>query len=611
MGHFIRRSVRMIYAHTGLFAIFCASAVAQVAYKLGAAYCYQQIFDEGIIRANLGLLYRAIALLAGLLVVFATGLFLQERSTSALGSRIAGGLRSGIFLKLLAASSDFHARTSSSEFVDRVGNDVNAVELALVRAVPVVLVQGSLIFASVAILLLIEWRLALVIFACTPLTLFISKPFASRAGSAALIASEARIRLLAMTQDVVIGHQIIRLFGLGARSVEQFDSVLSDLTRSASRAQFLTGLVARSTQVASGITHLVVIGFGGWLAWRGYMTGGSLIAFVGLLMEIISAVNAITGALLIASHGAEGLARIDALLKRPGDTRDRANARPLTPPRREIRFDEVSFSYDAHQILRGVSFVVRPGETVALVGPSGAGKSTVLALLAKLYEPQSGAIRLDGMSLAEATDASIRQIIAAVPQTSVLFRGTVRDNIALGRIGATEREIVAAARAAAVHDVIMLLPDGYDTQVGEGGAALSVGQRQRIAVARALLRDAPILILDEATSALDPASEVQINNSIAELAGRRTVFAVTHRLSSIVSFDRILVFESGMLVQDGTHDALLAQGGLYASLWEKSSGSDSGEADGTPAASDREPTDTYDLQATRTDGYPFDRGFAT
>lgn len=206
---------------------------------------------------------------------------------------------------------------------------------------------------------------------------------------------------------------------------------------------------------------------------------------------------------------------------------------------------------------------------MAFVGPSGSGKSTALGILTHLYEPQQGAVLFDDQPIARASDESLRAIMTAVPQTPVLFQGTIRENIVIARPSASQSEVEAAARAAAVHDVITALPEGYDTPVGEGGGALSGGQRQRVAIARALLRDAPILVLDEATAALDPASEALVNQSIAALAGRRTVFSVTHRLASVAEFDRIVVFDRGRVVESGRHDALLAAGGLYARLWQK------------------------------------------
>ncbi|HMF23941.1 MAG TPA: ABC transporter transmembrane domain-containing protein [Pseudolabrys sp.] len=558
--------------HPGLHAMVWLAIAAQLIYKLGAAFCYQQIFDEGITRANSTALYEAVIILAALLLLFAAALLLQERVMSTLGMRVTSRLRMRLFRKLLALSPGYHAKTSPSELIDRMGSDIGAFELALVRALPVLLFNGSLVFASVVLLFAIEWRLAVVVLASVPLTLFASKPFGSRATEENRGAGESRARLLALTQEAVSGHLVIRLFGMGNESAKQFDEVLTAVNLLGGRAHFYTGLIARSAQVASGITQLIIIGFGGWLAFSGYMTGGFLIAFVGLLMGIGDAVNYITGVVPILSYGAESLSSIDRLLGEPDDIADRPDAAALVAPRGEIRFDNVCFSYADTPALEAVSFTVKPGESVAFVGPSGSGKSTVLALLTRLYEPQSGVILLDDAPLGQATEASLRDIFTAVPQASILFRGSIRYNVSIARPSATDAEIAAAARAAALDDVIRALPERLATQVGEGGCSLSGGQRQRIAIARAFLRNAPILILDEATSALDPVSEATVNQSIANLAGRVTVFAATHRLTSVTGFDRILVFDHGRLVQSGSHQILLAQGGLYARLWEKVSG---------------------------------------
>jgi ATP-binding cassette, subfamily B, bacterial len=572
MGKFAVRCLKLMSRHPGLHAMFWLAIVVQLLYQLGAAYCYQQIFDEGIIRANSAALYEAVAILAGLLVLFAAALLLQEHVMSTLGMRATSELRMRLFRKLLALSPGYHAKTSPSELIDRMGNDIGAFELALVRALPVMVLSGCLVFTSVVLLFAIEWRLAVLVFASVPLILFVSKPFASRATEEGRRSGETRARLLALTQEAVSGHLVIRLFGMGDESAKQFSEVLTAVNLFGGRGHFYTGLIARSGQVASGITQLIVIGFGGWLASSGYMTGGFLIAFVGLLMGTSEAVSSITGVVPIVSHGAESLSRIDRLLGEPDDIADRPDAAALVAPQREIRFDNVCFSYVDTPALHGISFTVTPGESVAFVGPSGSGKSTVLALLTRLYEPQSGVILLDDVPLGQATEASLRDIFTAVPQASILFRGSIRYNISIARPSATDAEVATAVRAAALDDVIRGLPERLATQVGEGGCSLSGGQRQRIAIARAFLRNAPILILDEATSALDPVSEATVNQSIANLAGRVTVFVATHRLTSVTGFDRILVFDQGRLVQSGSHQTLLAEGGLYARLWEKVGG---------------------------------------
>lgn len=562
------RCLKLMSAHPGLHAAFWQQTLMQLCYKLGSAYCYQQIFDEGVTHTNAHALYEAVAILAGLLLLFAIALLLQERVMSVLGMHVANRLRNALFVKLLALSPRFHAKTSPSELIDRMGNDVGAFEVALVRALPIVLVQGSIIVSTVVLLFIIEWRLALVVLASMPITLLISKPFGNLAATDSQRASETRGRLLALTQEAASGHLVIRLFGIRDQAAGRFRKVLDELGQRGARAHFFTGLIARSAHVASGITQLIVIGFGGWLAYSGYMTAGMVVAFVGMLMEISSAVNLITGSIPIVSLGAESLARIDGLLQRPGDLADPPDSVRMAAPEHEIRFSDVSFAYEDRPVLSDISFVVRPGELVAFVGPSGAGKSTVLALLTRLYEPQRGHILFDSTSLASAQEASLREVITGVPQAPILFQGSIRENLAIARPAASDVEIEAAARAAAIHDLISDLPDGYATQVGEAGGALSGGQQQRIAIARAFLRDAPILALDEATSALDSVSEAQVNRSIAALAGRRTVFVVTHRLASIAEFDRIFVFDKGRLVQSGRHADLLAANGLYATLWE-------------------------------------------
>src|SRR5215470_9832366 len=358
MGKFAVRCLKLMSRHPGLHAMFWLAIVVQLIYQLGAAFCYQQIFDEGIIRANSAALYEAVAILAGLLVLFAAALLLQERAMSTLGMRATSELRMRLFRKLLALSPGYHAKTSPSELIDRMGNDIGAFELALVRALPVMLLSGSLVFTSVVLLFAIEWRLAVLVLASVPLILLVSKPFASRATEESRRSGETRARLLALTQEAVSGHLVIRLFGMGDESAKQFDEVLTAVNLLGGRAHFYTGLIARSAQVASGTTQLIIIGFGGWLAFSGYMTGGFLIAFVGLLMGIGDAVNYITGVVPILSYGAESLSSIDRLLGEPDDIADRPDAAALVAPRGEIRFDNVCFSYVDTPALDGVSFTV-------------------------------------------------------------------------------------------------------------------------------------------------------------------------------------------------------------------------------------------------------------
>jgi len=300
------------------------------------------------------------------------------------------------------------------------------------------------------------------------------------------------------------------------------------------------------------------------------MTPGELVQFVIYAVIVAGSVGALTeiwGELQRAAGASE---RLGELLVATDTVNDPESPRPLPRPvRGEIAFDEVRFRYPSRPedtALDGVSFAVHPGETVALVGPSGAGKTTIIQLLLRFYDPESGAVRLDGIDLREMARDDFRKAIALVPQDPVIFAATARDNIRFGRPDASDAEVEAAARAAAAHHFLAALPEGYETHLGERGVMLSGGQRQRVAIARAILRDAPVLLLDEATSALDAESERAVQHAVTDLARDRTTLIVAHRLATVKRADRILVFEDGRIIAEGTHDSLVRQGGLYARL---------------------------------------------
>jgi len=573
MKKFVGRAVAMMAAHPGPFSLFWVTTLLQLAYKVGTAFCARVIFDDGITHGNSRALAAALGVWILLLVVFAGAAMAQERVMARLGTLIGNGFRRRLFEKQLSVSPQFHRNHGPSDLVDRMGSDVGNIELALVRGIPPLLLDLTIVAASILLLFAIEWRLAAVVFAAVPLTLMISKPFQRRASEGFKSAGEANAQVLALTEEAATGHLPLLLFRAQPQFGSRFLDLLTQLGQRSWKAHFYIGAAGRSAQVASGVTQVIVVGFGGWLALEGYITAGLLIAFITFLTNISDAVGRIAAAMPIVSRGSESLGRIDLLIDSPEDMTDPPNARALSAITRDIRFDRVTFAYPGGEpMLREVSFTVQAGSAVALVGASGSGKSTALSLLTRLYQPVSGSILIDDALLQNATEDSLRALITAVPQTPTLFRGTIRDNIAIANPAASDAEIAAAAEAAGLAETIAGLAEGYATQVGDGGNRLSGGQRQRVAIARAFLRGAPIILFDEATSALDSGSEAIVNRSIAALRGRHTVLTVTHRTTGLGDFDDIMVFDRGRLVERGRHADLVALGGVYYQLWARVEG---------------------------------------
>ena len=553
-------------------ALMVVGAALQILFRLGKAYFFQQIFDRGILQSDAPVLAWCTAGLAITLALFAAGILLQEHAMSRLASQAVNGLRLCLFNKMLAMPQREHTRHAASSMVSRMGGDAEQVELALVRGIPLLFIQGTLILASIVLLLLIDWRLTLVVLASLPLAVALAKPFRRRGVGAGVAAGEARRRMLLLTNEASVGQAVLRLLGVQAAALARFRTVLQELRLFQASSHFMGAIGARSPQVSAGVTQLVVIGLGGWLAYRGNMTGGLLVAFITLLDTVGGAIGYLGEASTLLTRGSVALREIEEVLRQPGDVVDRPDAVAMLPPASAITFDRVSFAYGETTILQDVSFTVTPGQRVCLVGPSGSGKSTVLALLARLHEPNAGSVMLDGQTVAVATECSLREVIMLVPQTPLLFQGTIRDNILIGSPNVDQAVLGKALEDAALDDVAAQLPEGLDTPVGEGGALLSGGQRQRVAITRALVRNAPVLLLDEATSALDPVSESRINRTIADLPAGYTVLAVTHRLASTIRFDRILVFDRGFLVQDGAPAALARVPGLYRTLLDRVQG---------------------------------------
>lgn len=499
--------------------------------------------------------------------------FARDYLYARFSAKLLNDLRFAMFRHLQSLSVSFYGRVSMGEVTARFTTDLASVDNAVTNAVQSTLCQFVLILVCLGLLFALEWRLALIAVLGLYLSLKTEAWVEPRASEAGHRMKEQQAQIAAVLQENVQAQPVVKMFRLQGLLIERFKHQMLDFYRAASRAFFLTYLTDRAPEATISLFGLVMLGVGSFLVCIDALTLGTLLAFQLLLGELMSSVSVLTWGLPQLLQAGVGMERIETLLNEKPEVTDVPDATPLQRPSREIALTEVRFGYSAGRLnLDNVTMTIPVSQSVLLVGSSGCGKSTILNLLMRFYDPAAGSVCVDGRNLRSVTQDSLRQHMSVVLQENFLFNTTIRENIRMGRHNATDAEIEAAAKAAEIHDVILKMPDGYDTVAGERGGKLSGGQRQRVAIARAVLADPAILLLDEATSALDPATAAAINQSLDRLSQGRTVVTVTHRLEAAPSADRIFVFHEGRLAEQGRHAELLKLNGLYAQLWNKQAG---------------------------------------
>lgn len=486
-----------------------------------------------------------------------------------IGQRLLRRLRNAVFSHLQSLSMSFFDRRRSGELISRVNNDTAVLQRALGADLFKVIVAPLVILFMVMQMVQISLLLTLILAVALPITGVITAFTARYARRYGRRTQMRMADLTAVTQENFAAARVIKIFGLEPQAQKRFDEEAGGVLK----AELKTALVkALGLPPVFGIIALamaVTLVFGGYEILQGRVDMSALVLFM-VFLQVAAAELTTTARLYVVLQLAEAAAeRTLAVLAEVPAVGDAPDAIELEAVEGRVTFDHVDFSYDdGVPVLSDFSLDIAPGEVVALAGPSGAGKSTVANLVPRLYDAQSGSVQLDGIDVRQVKQSSLKRVMGSVPQETILFGATVRENIAYGREGATEEEIVEAARAAYAHDFIVGLPEGYDTQVGERGVRLSGGQRQRIAIARAFLRDPRVLILDEATSSLDNESEAAIHAALTTLLQGRTALIIAHRLSTIRNADRIIVMAEGRIAEQGGHDELMQKEGLYRRLYE-------------------------------------------
>lgn len=544
-----------------------------VAFTIALPFSFKYLFDTVIPESRVRLLAFFVLALFAIFLVNSLVEVRRAYASSWVNYRILQALQEQMFERLQRLSHGFHGRAKVGDLMSRLSQDLDAIRGAMTA----VLVQGvfltvQAVFAAGAALFL-DPLLGVLTLVVVPLFALSYVLLLSRVQRASKEAQARFGEVMTASQENLSAQPVIKAFGLEQRAVTAYRARLLAVFRAILRVVTLGAVFNASVGMAITAGQLLVLGVGGYLVIEESITLGTLVAFVGLLPSFFEPITALATVGQTVQKASGAMERVREVLDEPIEIAERPGATALAPLARELRLERVTFGYEpGRPVLHELELAIPAGTHVAIVGPSGSGKSTIVSLLLRFWDPDEGCVTLDGTDLRDATLDSLRGQIALVFQDTFVFDTTVRENIGIGREGASDAEIAAAARAARLDDWVESLPAGFDTVLGERGVRMSGGQRQRLALARALLRNPSILVLDEATSALDPQTEREILDTLVTMTGGRTTISITHRLSLAAQADRVVVLEAGRLVEQGSHDELVGAGGLYQQLWDEQTG---------------------------------------
>ena len=540
------------------------------------------LIDDALGEEDFQALYVILGVLAAAGIFTSIVAVWYERWDARLAASIIADVRARLFEHVQNLPTAYFARTKRGEILSRFSIDLSAFEGSIKSFANSAALPFLELIAGIILMLFLNWQLAAVALLVFPITLIGPRILTPKAVQANYEQKLNESAVLGMVQENIAAQAVVKAFSLQRRTFGWFTMRNNDVRQKTASALFLSTMVERTVTISVLLLHLVVLAIGAYLATKGQITIGTFVTFESAFWEVSYNIAHLMHFIPVSIQAAAAVRHIQELLDEP--TRgadDRPGAPDLPRITNDITFDRVTFQYEGSEtpVLDNLSLKLKVGKTIAIVGPSGSGKSTLLNLILRLYVPDEGRLTIDGVDIRRVTRESLRKSMAVVFQENMLFNMSIRENIRLGKDGATDEEVEQAARKAEIHRYIMSLPQKYDTAVGERGDTLSGGQRQRIAIARAIVRNPSVLLLDEATSALDQTTEAAINKTLLKLAKGRTMIFSTHRLTSVVDMDEIIVISGGRAIERGSHQKLLAANGVYRKLWDDQSHKSHAEAD--------------------------------